>query len=318
MVDNKVNLRSVDLNLLASFDALMIEGNLTRAADRIGLSQPAMSAALQRLRLTFHDELFVRTRQGMIPTPRAIDVYSPIREALTLISSTLIPNEEFDPARAERSYSVVADNYFESVALGPLMARLQQSGSGLSLATYGLASDSISRLLRMEVDLIVDYVRPESDLVQAQIIGSEKLLVIARKSHPRLSVSATPTLSMAQYLAEEHVFLPLRSRERSQLEFALGGREFPRKRAAQVQNFTSMLPVVAATDYLAVIPARLFHLYEKAFAIRWFHFPADIEPIPLWMLWAKSLQNDASHRWFRETVQSVANDIIQPANVKGK
>jgi DNA-binding transcriptional LysR family regulator len=114
-----------------------------------------------------------------------------------------------------------------------------------------------------------------------------------------------------QYLAEEHVFLPLRSRERSQLELALGGREFPRKRAAQVQNFCSMLPVVAATDYLAVMPSRLYHLYAKAFDLRWFQFPVDIAPIPIWMMWANSLQNDSGHRWFRNTVKQVADGLAE-------
>lgn len=301
-----INLRSVDLNLLASFDALMIEGNLTRASDRIGLSQPAMSAALQRLRLTFHDELFVRSRQGMIPTPRAIAIYPPIRDALELIRGTLLQGDDFAPKTAERNFSVAADNYFESVALGPLMSMLQQSGAGLSLDTLPLEQDSISRLQRMDVDLVVDYVKPESDAVQAQQISAEQLVVIARKSHPRLAGFKGHKLSLDQYLAEEHVFLPLRSRERSQLELALGGREFPRKRAAQVQNFCSMLPVVAATDYLAVMPARLYGLYAKAFDLRWFHFPVDIAPIPIWMMWANSLQNDSGHRWFRGMVKQIA------------
>jgi len=306
-----INLRSVDLNLLASFDALMMEGNLTRASDRIGLSQPAMSAALQRLRLTFHDELFVRIRQGMIPTPRAIAIYPPIREALSLIRGTLVQGDEFDPAQAQHNFTVAADNYFESVALGPLMAQLQQSGKGLSLETSGLEHDSLTRLQRMDVDLVVDYVRPESDTIQAQQIGAEKLVVITRQGHPRVAGPLSHTLSLEQYLAEEHVFLPLRSRERSQLELALGGQEFPRKRAAQVQNFSSMLPVVAATDYLAVMPARLYHLYAKAFEIQWFHFPVEIAPIPIWMMWANGLQNDSAHRWFRNTVQHVADGLIE-------
>ncbi|WP_269617532.1 LysR substrate-binding domain-containing protein [Zhongshania sp. BJYM1] len=306
-----INLRSVDLNLLASFDALMIDGNLTRASDRIGLSQPAMSAALQRLRLTFHDELFVRTRQGMIPTPRAIAIYPPIREALSLIRTTLVQGDAFDPAQAKRHFTVAADNYFESLALGPLMAQLQQSGGGLSLETLALENDTLTRLQRMDIDLIVDYVRPESDALQAQQIGAEKLVIVARKSHPRFAGQKGHTLSLDQYLSEEHVFLPLRSRERSQLEQALGGQAFPRKRAAQVQNFSSMLPVVAATDFLAVMPARLYHLYAKAFDVRWFHFPVDIAPIAIWMIWPNGLQNDSAHCWFRDVMLRVSNDLAE-------
>jgi DNA-binding transcriptional LysR family regulator len=306
-----INMRSVDLNLLASFDALMIEGNLTRAADRIGMSQPAMSAALQRLRLTFHDDLFARTRHGMVPTPRAIAIYPPICEALFLIRSTLVPGDIFDPARAQRNFTVVVDNYFESVALGPLIALLQHSGAGLSLETRGLESDTISRLQRMDIDLLVDYVRPESNALQAEQIGAEKLIVIARRCHPRLSDNAEHHLSLDQYLSEEHVFLPFRSRERSQLEQVLGSQAFPRKRVAQVQHFSSMLPVVAASDFLAVLPARLYQVYAKAFDLQWFEFPVDIAPISVWMIWANGLQNDSAHRWLRSAVQDVSTGLVE-------
>tara|TARA_R110001592_G_scaffold57536_8_gene174702 strand:- start:7456 stop:8382 length:927 start_codon:yes stop_codon:yes gene_type:complete len=306
-----INLRSVDLNLLASFDALMIEGNLTRAADRIGLSQPAMSAALQRLRLTFRDELFARTRQGMVPTPRAIAIYPPICEALSLIRSTLVADETFDPERARRNFTVVVDNYFESVALGPLIALLKRSGAGLSLETKGLEKDTISRLQRMDIDLLVDYVRPDSDALQAEQVGAEKLIVIARRAHPRLDAMSKHRLSLDQYLSEEHVFLPVRSRERSQLEQVLGSQTFPRKKAAQVQHFSSMLPVVAASDFLAVLPARLYQVYEKAFDLQWFEFPTDIPAIPVWMVWANGLQNDSAHRWLRSTVKDVSAGLVE-------
>jgi DNA-binding transcriptional LysR family regulator len=163
----------------------------------------------------------------------------------------------------------------------------------------------------MDIDLLVDYVRPESNALQAEQIGAEKLIVIARRCHPRLSDNAEHHLSLDQYLSEEHVFLPFRSRERSQLEQVLGSQAFPRKRVAQVQHFSSMLPVVAASDFLAVLPARLYQVYAKAFDLQWFEFPVDIAPISVWMIWANGLQNDSAHRWLRSAVQDVSTGLVE-------
>lgn len=296
-----LNLRAVDLNLLTSFDALMIEENLSRAADRVGMSQPAMSAVLQRLRLSFKDELFVRNRQGMCPTPRALEVYPDIRQALNLIRGVLAPARAFAPRTAIRTFRLLGEQYFETVVMGYLLSAMKQAGPGLSLETLPLEGDVSARLRRLEADLLVDYVKLDSPDVRSECIGQERLVVIARRDHPRIQGS----LSLDEYLAEEHVFLPLRSRESSQLEQALGGLALPRKCVAQVQNFSSMLPVVAATDYVAVLPARLFELYKPSFAVRSFELPLDLGDIPLWMTWPVSLEDDAGHIWLRNVLRNI-------------
>ena len=300
-----LNLRGVDLNLLSIFDALVIEENMTRAADRLGMSQPAMSAALQRLRLTFNDELFIRSRLGMTPTPRAHSIYPQIREALILIRGALGKDRHFEPASAERCFRLLGDNYFEAVALGPLLARLQQAGRGLAVEALTFAGpnqDLALSLRRMEVDVLIDYVPLPQNFVHTEQLTNERLVVIAREGHPRIHAG----LTLEQYLAEEHVFLPQRSRERSQLEQALGGNLLPRKKAAEVQKFSSMLPVVAATDYLAVLPSRLPKIYAGAFDLQCFEFPLKIDPIPIWMMWPPALEADPAQQWFREQVRWLA------------
>jgi DNA-binding transcriptional LysR family regulator len=304
-----LNLRGVDLNLLSIFDALMIEENMTRASDRLGMSQPAMSAALQRLRLTFRDELFIRSRSGMTPTPRALLIYPQVREALILIRGALSIDSDFDPRSANRCFRLLGDNYFEAVALGPLLARLQRASRELSIEALtftGLNQDLALSLRRMELDVLIDYVPLTQDFVHTELLTDERLVVIARQGHPRIDAS----LSLEQYLAEEHIFLPQRSRERSQLEQALGGHPLPRKKAAQVQNFSSMLPVVAATDYLAVLPSRIAEIYSGAFDLQCFDFPLEIDPIPIWMMWPAALHTDPAQQWFRGQVRGLVKDVI--------
>jgi DNA-binding transcriptional LysR family regulator len=302
------NLRGVDLNLLSIFDALMLEENMTRAADRLGMSQPAMSAALQRLRLTFNDELFVRSRLGMTPTPRAQLIYPQIREALALVRGALAKEQHFEPSRDQRCFRLLGDNYFEAVALGPLMALLQLAGSELTVETLafsGQDQDLALSLRRLDVDVLIDYVPLTQDYICTEQLAQERLVVIARADHPRINGG----LSLEQYLAEEHVFLPPRSRERSQLEQALGGKSLLRKKAAQVQNFSSMLPVVAATDYLAVMPSRMQKVFAGAFDIQCFDFPLPIDPIPIWMIWPKALDGDAAQQWFRAQLRHLVDTL---------
>ncbi|MEX1668910.1 LysR substrate-binding domain-containing protein [Zhongshania guokunii] len=303
-----LNLRGVDLNLLSIFDALMLEENMTRAADRLGMSQPAMSAALQRLRLTFKDELFVRSRVGMQPTPRAHAIYPQIREALALIRGALAKDQHFEPSVDERCFRLLGDNYFEAVALGPLMAQLQQAGSGLTVEALpfsGQEQDHSLSLRRIDVDVVIDYLPLAQDYICSELLAEERLVVIASADHPRVQTE----LSLEQYLAEEHVFLPQRSRERSQLEQALGGKPLPRKKAAQVQNFSSMLPVVAATDYLAVMPSRIQKIYAGAFDLQCFQFPLPIAPIPIWMMWPAALDGDLAQQWFRGQLRGLVNKL---------
>lgn len=300
------NLRATDLNLLPVFDALMREENLSRAAHRLGMSQPAMSAALQRLRLTLKDELFVRTRQGMIPTPRARALHPQIQQALDLIRQAVNPREAFDPRTSRRTFHVLANDYFETVGYGRLLARLQSESPALTARLSPVDDgDLVARLRRMEADVVLDYVKIDSALVEVQQIATETLVVIAREGHPRIGDS----LSMEQYLAERHVLLPLRTRERSQLELALGGQSLSRRVAATVQHFSAMPAVVGETDLLATLPASLWRRFGRSFGVQCLPFPGPIPPVPVWMMWPGVLTDDPGHTWFRGVLQDLALDF---------
>ena len=296
----KLNLRSVDLNLLTVFEALLREQNLSRVAEQLGMSQPAVSAALQRLRLTMKDELFVRTRSGMRPTPRAIAAQAAVAEALALISEALSMEQVFSPATAEREFSLLADGYMEMAALGPLLRALQGSGAGLRLRNEVLDQQDVAKALsRLEYDAVIDFVRIESDKVCSALLGEQELVVIAAGAHPRIAGS----LSAQQYFAEGHILLRQRSRYRSQLELALGGQKLERRVDLHVQHFAAMPSVVEQTDALASMPRELARRYAAAYDIQVLPFPLPVPPIPVWLMWPLSLNGDAGHRWFIELLR---------------
>lgn len=299
----KLNLRSVDLNLLTVFEALMREQNLSRVAQSLGMSQPAVSAALSRLRLTMKDELFVRTRDGMKPTPRALAAQPAVAEALALLAEALTADQVFDPATARREFTLLADGYMEMVGLAGVLKALKEAGAGLSLSNTVLESQDVATAMgRLEYDAAVDFILVESDKISAQRIGEESLVVIARGDHPRIQ----GTLSAGQYFAEEHVLQRQRSRYRSQLEQVLGDGRLQRQVSVYVQHFAAMIPVVSQTDALATLPRRLAEQVESAYGIQLLPFPWEIPPVPIWLMWPKSLAGDAGHCWFIDLLRNLA------------
>ncbi|HCS28934.1 MAG TPA: LysR family transcriptional regulator, partial [Spongiibacteraceae bacterium] len=149
--------------------------------------QPAVSAALQRLRATFKDDLFIRSRSGMLPTPRAQGLHPDIREALQLVRRAISTQPAFNPAEAERSFTILGDAFFESAMVGSLLNRLTESAPGIRIETASVTqSDPVQALRSLSADLLLDYDRVSSPQLVAERFGEEHLVVLAARSHPRI------------------------------------------------------------------------------------------------------------------------------------
>ncbi len=298
----KLNLRGIDLNLLTIFDSLMDTGKLSATAADLGMSQPAVSAALQRLRLTFGDELFIRHRSGMQPTPRAHLLHTDIREALHLVRRAVSTEPMFNPATADRSFTLLSDVFFESTVIGELLNRLSDIAPGVRIDTSPLApEDPASTLTNLKGDLILDYATHSSTQLCSAQVSVERLVVIAARAHPR--IQSAPTLE--EFLSEAHVILSRRHGKLTSLEYALGNISLNRRIRATLQSYSSMPIVVANTDCLATVPQRLGTLYEQAFDVRCYPFPVAMEPVPVYMYWPRVLDQDPAHRWFRQQLSAV-------------
>jgi len=297
----KVNLRSVDLNLLTVFDAIMRSGKLSGAADKLGMTQPAVSNALARLRLTFDDELFLRTRYGVTPTPRAEELLGPIRDALSLIESTLDGGLRFDPDKSSRTFRLAIGDYGEVVLLPALLQRLSGFRGDLKIKSYPELDETSYDLLKQgQMDLYFDYKPPRDEQLKYCELGEDEVVVIARQDHPRFQKK---TLTKKEYLEAEHIILNYRHRGLSMLENILHhDSAIGRKAVAEVNQYIAVPGLVASSDCIATVPRRMANHFATREAIRILPLPFRMKRSTTYMIWHSGLEKDRAHQWLKQLV----------------
>ncbi|MDK2778163.1 MAG: LysR family transcriptional regulator [Pseudomonadota bacterium] len=294
----RMNLSRVDLNLFVVFDAIYREGNLTRAAESLHLSQPAVSHALGRLRERFNDPLFERSGKGVAPTPLAKAIVGRVRVALQDLESTLTEGLNFDPARATRVFTLAARDVMEATALPPLMARLQTQAPGIQLRSVRIARrDMESALSSGQIDFAADVLLPVADDIEHQAMGEERLVVVMRRSHP---LAALPW-QLETYLQAQHVLVSSRAEGPGVEDFALTRLGRVRQVALRCQNYYAAMQVVRSTDLLLTLPdsfARDMAQLQPDCLIR--PLPLTLAPLEMHLYWHKKASRDPAVMWLKE------------------
>lgn len=296
-----------DLNLLPIFIALMEERSVTRAAERLGMTQPALSNALARLRLMMKDQLFVRERYGIQPTAIALELAPAIAEALASLDDAVLGQQEFDPAEAERLLTIAPNGYVEFVLVPAIVARLQQVAPGirLRLTPYGndlTETGVVSGTTALVLGRIVD---PPDNLV-VQHVMDEGLACIVRADHPSVGDSIT----REQFEALRHVNVVPPGRMRAGLFQALAQQQLKRDVAISVTNFFAVAEMVAVTDYCATLPKLICRRLVNDARLKVLAPPVDLGTFPVEMAWHVRYRHDPAHRWLRALIADVAaNDV---------
>jgi DNA-binding transcriptional LysR family regulator len=292
----KLNLKGVDLNLLTVFEAIMETGQLSQAGIQLGLSQPAMSAALQRLRLTLKDPLFIRSRQGMEPTPRAQAWYLELAPALAQIRQSLAP-QQLDPAQSERNFSLLSGDYFETVHLAALLERLQLEAPQIGINLLPMFTEGVpADFKRGQHDFAIYYQPPSASGIDYQRVGKEDLVIICREDHPRIKKQ----LSLKQFNQEKHVLISTASQQRTRIDELLGEHSVERRLLVKVSHFSSAAMVLENTDALCTVPAGMGEFLESRFSVKSLSFPLPVPPIDKLLIWPTALAGDPLHGWFKQ------------------
>ncbi|MCG6656983.1 LysR family transcriptional regulator [Halomonas campisalis] len=295
----KLNFRSIDLNLLPVFAAVVEEGQLARAAERLGMSQPAVSAALKRLRLTVGAPLFSRSRAGLSPTPLAQELYQRISQGLSVLAEALDPEQVFDPTRSDRDFRLVAGDYFDTLLLGRLIASLRRQQAPVTVQALPLRGEWLTALLHADVDIVLDTVAIDDHRVNYVVISEDSPVVVARQDHPCIR----DRITLDDFFMAEHVVLPPRERGVLPLDQILADERWPRRQrriGVQVSQFTNQFAVVAESDLIATVPRRLAKHLAPSLGLQVMEFPISVPRVPIYLLWPKVLDHDPGHQWFRE------------------
>jgi DNA-binding transcriptional LysR family regulator len=287
-----MNLRGLDLNLIPVFEAIFTEGGITRAAERLNLTQPAVSNALARLRVAFNDQLFVRGADGMTPTSAAKAMIGPVREALAQLRVGLDPQSAFDPARSTRVFNIAAADIATLAILPALARQLERERAKtafhwLQAPRQEVASDFAAGQLDFAID-IPAFARPD---LASQHLFSDRYVCVLRRDHPR----AGGRFTLAHFLALGHIAVSTRRRGKGVVDVALGRIGQRLTPTMRLPHFQPAFHAVMASDLALVAPLSLAQRYDVA--IR--DLPVETPELDLMLFWRRDAMGDTGLAWAR-------------------
>jgi DNA-binding transcriptional LysR family regulator len=300
-------LAQVDLNLLVALDVLLTERSVTRAAERLSLSQPAVSGTLARLRRLFDDELLVRTGRAMRPTPFAETLEAPLREALARVEEAVFARPDFVPAEAERTFSVLATDYMSLVLLRPLLVALAAETPNLRVQVEAAGLSTLAtRLLRGEVDLVLlpDNLTEVTGMPSARLF-EDRFVGAVWREHPEVG----DRLELEQLAALPYLNYG-RDRIRSNADAHLHALGIAPRPDATIESFILGAFMLRGTRMVTFLQDRLVRELADAADIRAVQPPVALPPLVEAMCWHPRSGGDPGHAWLRERIARLAAELI--------
>jgi len=299
-----------DLNLLVALNALLSEGSVSRAAERLGLSESAMSRTLARLREATGDELLVRAGRAMVPTPRALALRDRVKQLVEEASDVLQPaGPDLNLSTLQRMFTVRANDGFTEAFAHLLVARTACEAPRVRLRFAPKPDKDVRPLREGLIDLDVGVLGESGPEVRIQTLYRDHFIAVVRQGHPLL---AEGEITPERYAACDHVVTSRRGRITGPVDDALAAAGLTRKVAVIVPSFGTALSTVAATDLVALIPASYFEHVRAGNALRSFELPVPTEHITISQMWHPRLDRDPAHRWLRGVVLEVCRHHRAP------
>jgi len=302
------NLRNIDLNLLSIFVALMHDKNLSHAASNLGITQPAVSQALKRLRSLYNDPLFERKGGKMEPTLLAESIYPTISSALSNITTTLPDANQFIPVEAELGFHIYIAGIDNSYLIKKIVKILENLAPKVCLTISNDTLDDAEKSLRnREYDLHIDYLPVEESGCHFETLFSDNLFIIARKEHPRLFDKKS--LVMSDYLAEKHAVLSPRKDNIYPLKQALTYFNDERDIKYTSSSIQNIIEIVGITNYVCIMPGIVLQSMNILDEYIWFPPPFKTIEVTAYMNWHWGMEHVQSHRWLRNEIIKIGSSV---------
>ncbi len=294
-----MRLSQVDLNLFIVFDAIYQQRNLTRAAEVLCITQPAVSNALGRLRTTLNDPLFVRTSQGMTPTPLAENIVGRVQEALQLLNTSVTEGEIFQPAETDKVFRLSMNDLAEAMILPNLLEHLRKVAPNIGLECYQVNRNDVERELAAgTLDFALDGPLIAGSQMCTKPLLRQRYACAVRKGHPVVGES----LTLDQYLELDHVVVSSRRKGVSYEDTALNRLGRQRKIRTRVQHYQVAPLVVERTDMALTMPMSMAQKYD----LQVLELPFTLPPLDWNLFWHKSADHDQANIWMRDLLMEIA------------
>lgn len=299
-------MRPQELNLLMIFDAIMTEGAITRAADRLAMTQPAVSNALSRMRSAWGDELFVKDGRGIQPTAFAKNLWSQIQTPLSALEDAVNPNE-FDPATAKRTFRIAASDTFVDMAWGPLRQIIEREAPGINI--YAIPNPSVESadiLKDAEAELAISKYTLSESVIRSEHLLDPGYVVVMRPGHPL----AKDNLTLEEFASADHLLVSVTGDVTGPSDQALQGLGLKRRVAMSVNNFFNVPSLLKQTDLICVAPSVVLEreIFSKQLAV--FESPVEVPPTPVSLIWHKRQDHDAGLQWLRRHLVRIIHERI--------
>jgi DNA-binding transcriptional LysR family regulator len=304
-VIDAMDFRGVDLNLLVSLRVLLVERHVTRSAERLGITQPATSASLARLRTLFRDQLLVRGPKGLVLTPRAEQLLEQINQVMAVIEQMITPPAEFVAETSRRTFTLIGTDFVEFLLLPSLMAALAAEAPNLQVLFRTPDPKNIEGMMASgELDLGVGYLPEAPEALIKRTVFREPFVCVARRGHPLLHDGSLP---LDRYVELQHVQVAPGNGTMyaAAIDTALVAMGLVRKVALWEPSFLAVASVVAETDLISTVPTRVATHVAQGLPITIYDLPLPLPGPDFAMYWHPRSQDDSGHKWLRERVAAL-------------
>lgn len=300
-----MQLRDIDLNLLVILNQLMIDKRVSTAAESLGITQPAVSNALKRLRALFNDELFLRTSHGMVPTPFAQQLAEPIDYALGTIHGALNQQTNFDPATSTRTFTMAVSDIGDIYFLPVLLKEVMKTAPQLRISTVRNTAVSLKENLEIgKVDLAIGLLPQLQGGYFQRLLFKHRYVCMFRRDHP--AASQPMTLDLFQSL--EHVVVISAGTGHGEVDTILDRAGIVRRVRAVVPHFIAVGPILQSTDLVVTVPERFAMRCAEPFDLVYVPHPAPLPEIAIKLFWHAKYHRDPANRWLRQLLHEKFSD----------
>lgn len=301
-----MSLRRIDLNLLTVFDVLIEEQNVTRSADRLAMSQPAVSHALGRLRRQLDDPILIKSAGGMKASPRALQIHAELHDALKQIEKAVSPQPSFDPSRSKRKFDIATTDYVESLLLPRLLSHIQDQAPGIELNIHHLAASlPLDEIEKGKIDIATVWSTKTPKRFRSKRLLQDNYLCAVASDHPIVGQK----LTMDTYLTlDQLVVAPARTRDEVSKSLFAGTEKRPRV-IANMPHFLAALHAASESGAVVTGPALLLNKFQDVFNLHLMKLPFELTPTKIDLVWHDFKSSDPGLAWLRAQLENIAKTV---------